>query len=64
MRQINIIHDNILLKVLDKIRKIIFTEKFDITKTLIETDDKLPHDITLKNVIILTRYTINVRFYP
>ena len=39
-------------KLLDKIRKIIGTEKFDNTETLIETDDKFPDDITLNNVVI------------
>ena len=34
--------DNILDKVLDKIRKIIGAEKFDDTNILIGTDDKLP----------------------
>ena len=41
-------------KLLDKIKKIIGTEKFDNTKILIETDDKFPDDITLNNVVILT----------
>ena len=35
-------------KVLDKIKKITDNEKFDNTKVLIETDDKLPDGITLK----------------
>ena len=39
---------------LDKIKKIIGIKKFDNTKTLIGTDDKLPDDITLKNVILIT----------
>ena len=43
---------NILDKVLDKIKKIIGIEKFDDTNILIETDDKLPDGITLKNVVI------------
>ena len=46
------IDDNILVKVLGKV-KIINIEKFDDTKILIDTDDKLPDDITLKNVVIL-----------
>ena len=37
----------------DKIKKIIGIGKFDNTKILIDTDDKLPNDITLKNVAIL-----------
>ena len=32
-------HDNILDIVLDKIKKLIDTEKFDDTKNLIDTDD-------------------------
>ena len=46
------IDDNILVKVLGKV-KIINIKKFDDTKILIDTDDKLPDDITLKNVVIL-----------
>ena len=46
--------DNYMLNiVLDKIEKITGIEKFDNTKILIDTDDKLPDDITLKNVVIL-----------
>ena len=41
--------DNYMLaKVLDTISKIIGIEKFDNTKILIGTDDKLQSDITLK----------------
>ena len=40
-------------KVLDKIKEIIGIEQFDNTTILIETNDKLPYDITLKNVAIL-----------
>ena len=43
--------DNNLEKVLDKIKKLIGIEKIDNTKNLIETDDKLPNDITVKNVV-------------
>ena len=39
------VDNNILDKVLDKIKKIISIEKFDDTKVLIDTDDILP-DIT------------------
>ena len=42
------IDDYILDKVLDKIKEIIDRKKFDNTKILIYTDDKLPDDITLK----------------
>ena len=45
--------DNILNKVLDKIEKIVGIEKFDNTKILIERNDKLLDDITVKNVVIL-----------
>ena len=45
--------DNILNKVLDKTEKIIGIEKFDDTKILIERNDKLLDDITVKNVVIL-----------
>ena len=45
--------DNVLNKVLDKIEKIIGIEKFDNTKILIERNDKLLDDITVKNVVIL-----------
>ena len=39
-------------KVLSKIKKI-STEKLDDTRILIDTDDKLPHDITFKNAVKL-----------
>ena len=48
----------ILNKVLDKVKMIIGIEKFDDTKILIETDDKLPDDITLKNAVILVTSVI------
>ena len=44
--------DNNLDKVLDNMQKIIGIEKLDDTNILIETDDKLPDDITLKNTVI------------
>ena len=40
-------------KILAKIKKIIGIERFDDTKIWIEIDDKLPGDVTLKNVVIL-----------
>ena len=58
--------DNYMLNiVLDKIEKITGIEKFDNTKILIDTDDKLPDDITLKNVVILITCVIkdNGKFY-
>ena len=42
-----------LTTVLDKIIEIINIGTFDDTKVLIDTNDKLPDDITLKNVVIL-----------
>lgn len=38
------LNDNILDKVLNKIKKIIDNEKFDDSKFLIDTDEKLLHD--------------------
>ena len=57
---------NILDKVLDKIKNIIGIEKFDDTKILIETDGKLPDDITIKNFVILITWIIkdDGNFYP
>ena len=40
-------------KVLDKIKEIIGIKKFYDTKILVETDDRLPDDITVKNVGVL-----------
>ena len=45
-------------KVLHNIKEIVGTEKFRDTIILIDTDDKPPHDITLKNVVILMTYVI------
>ena len=47
------IDDYVLDKVLDKTEEIIDIEKFDDTKILIDTDDKLPDNITLQNAVIL-----------
>ena len=41
--------------------------KFDETKVLIDTDDKLPEDITFKNVVILLTYVMKDggdKYYP
>ena len=48
-----------------KNKKIKSIEKFYDTKILIDTDDKLPNDITLENVVILDTYIIKdgVKFY-
>ena len=52
-KQYLIVHDSMLDKVLDNIIEIVGIEKFDDTKILLNTDDKLPDDITLKNAVIL-----------
>ena len=41
-----------MIKILDKIKEIIGIEKFDNTKILVDTNDKL-QEITLKNIVIL-----------
>ena len=58
--------DYTLNKALDKIKKIIGIKKFDDTKILTDKNDKLPNDITLKNVSILVTSVINDndKFYP
>ena len=48
----------ILDKVLDKIKEIIGIEQFDDAKIQIETDDKFPVDVTLKNVVIFITFVI------
>ena len=54
----------ILDKVLDKIEETIDIVKFDDTEILIDTDDRLPDYITLKNVVILiTHIKGNGKFY-
>ena len=47
------VDDHIINKVLDKIKEITGIEKFDNTKILIDSDDKLPDGITFKKVAIL-----------
>ena len=47
------VNDYILAKVLDKIKETVGIVKFDDTKFLIDTDDKMPEYITLKNIVIL-----------
>ena len=42
------IDNYVLEEVLDMIKEIIGIEKFDNTKILIDTGDKLPYNITLK----------------
>ena len=48
-----IFHDYMLDKVSDKIKEIICIEKFVDTKLLVNTDDELLDDITLKNFVTL-----------
>ena len=47
------VDDYMLDNVLVKITEIIGTEKFDDTMILIDTEYKLLHEITFKNVVIL-----------
>ena len=58
--------NDILNKVLDMIKEITGIDKFDNTEFLIEADDKLPDNITLKNVVILMTCVITDDgiFYP
>ena len=66
------VDDYLLDKVLEKLKEILHiekfdnTKKFDHTKTLIDTDNKLPVDITLKNIMILMTSVIKngSKFYP
>ena len=53
-----IVDDYMLDIILNKIQKIIGTEKFDNAKILIGTDDKQPDYITFKNVVILVKGTL------
>ena len=46
------VDDYMRIKVLDKKEEIIDIEKLDYTKILIDANDKLPDDITLKNVML------------
>ena len=58
--------NDMLNKVLDMIKEITGIDKFDNTEFLIEADDKLPDNITLKNVVILMTCVIrdDGKFYP
>ena len=63
------VDDYMLDKALDKIKEIIGLEKFYDTKILIDTGDKLPKVITLKNIVILMTCVIkddflNKKLYP
>ena len=53
-----IVDDYMLDIILNKIQKIIGTEKFDNAKILIDIDDKQPDYITFKNVVILVKGTL------
>lgn len=48
-----IVHDYILNKILEKFKEIICIEKSDVTMILINKDDKLPDDITLKKSCLI-----------
>ena len=50
-----IVDDYTLDKVLDKIKMIITIEEFNDTKILVETDDKLSDNVTLKIAVLLIR---------
>ena len=52
-------------KVLDKIKESIGNVKIDNTKILINTDDKIPDQTTVKNIVILITCVIidNAKFY-
>ena len=59
--------DNYMLnQVLDKTKNRKDIEHFDNTKILIDTDDKLPNNITLKDFLILMTCVIkdDEKFYP
>ena len=53
-------------KLLDKVKEIVSTEKFDNTKILTDTDNELLDDITSKNVVILATCVLkgNGIFHP
>ena len=53
-------------KILDKIKEAIGIVNFDNAKILIDTNDKLPDYITLRNVVILMTCIIedDDKFYP
>ena len=53
----SMVDDYTLDKVLEKINRF-GIEKLDNIRILIETDDKLPDDITVKNAIVLITYVI------
>ena len=58
--------DYIVDEVLDKIKMMVFIEKLDDTKILIDTDDRLSDEVSLKNVVISISCVIKDtdKFYP
>ena len=60
------VDDYMLDTVLDNIKEIKGIKKFDNTKILMDRDDKLPDDITIKNVVLLVTCVIkdDGKFYP
>ena len=59
------VDDYMLYRVSDKIKKIMGIERFYDTKILIDTDDELPNNITLKNVMMLMTCVLkDGKFYP
>ena len=66
MEKYFMVNDCVVYKVLYKIKETTGIAKFDETKILIDTDDKLLNFITLKNVVILITYIIkdDGKFYP
>ena len=58
--------DYILDEVLDKTKMIIFIEKLDDSKILIDTDGRLSDEVSLKNVVISISCVIKDpdKFYP
>lgn len=55
-----IVNDNVLDKLLDRIRKIIYINKFDFNKIKVDADDKLPNDITENENMMVLIMMVNV----
>lgn len=55
-----IVNDNVLDKLLDRIRKIIYINKFDFNKMKVDADDKLPNDITENENMMVLIMMVNV----
>ena len=58
------VDDYMLHKALGKIKETIHIKKFDGTKILVETGDKLADDIALKNVVTLKVLKVGDKFHP